>query len=145
MNSSRTRWPGALGAIIDTSTSGGRVDLAEMNVESVREHQRLAGGQVRLDVAVVEIALDVIGDQDHDHVGGFGGFGGGQDAQPGGFRLRFALAAFVQADHDVDAGIAQIQRVRVTLAAVADNRDRLAFEQRQVAVFFVETLCSGLA
>ena len=29
---------------------------------------------------------------------------------------------------DVDARIAQIQRVRVALAAVADNGDRLAFE-----------------
>ena len=38
-----------------------RRDLPEMNVEAVREHQRLAGGQVRRDVARVKIALHVIG------------------------------------------------------------------------------------
>ena len=35
------------------------------------------------------------------------------------------LLVLGQADHDVQARIAQVQRVRVTLAAVADNRDGL--------------------
>ena len=65
-----------------------RRDLAEVDVEAVREHERLAGGHVRRDVVVVEVALDVIGDQDHDHVGGLGGVGGGQDLEAGGFGLR---------------------------------------------------------
>ena len=38
----------------------------------------------------------------------------------------------------IEARIAQIQRMRVPLAAVADNGDRLAFEQRKIAVFFVK-------
>ena len=61
-------------------------------------------------------------------VGGLGGVGGGHDLEAGGFGLRPALAAGVQADHDVDARIAQIQRVRVALAAVADDGDRRPFE-----------------
>ena len=32
----------------------------------------------------------------------------------------------MQSDHDIDAAIAQIQRVRVALAAVADNGYRLS-------------------
>ena len=67
---------------METSTFGGRLDLAEVDVEAVGEHQRLAGGQVRRDVLVVEVALDMIGDQDHDHVGGFGGFGGVRTFRP---------------------------------------------------------------
>ena len=64
----------------------------------------------------------------------------GENFQPGGFRFGLALAAFRQADNRIEAGIAQIQRMRVTLAAVADNGDRLAFEQRRIAVFFVVSL-----
>ena len=44
--------------------------------------------------------------------------------KPGGFGLGPALAARVQADDHAHAGIAQIQRVRVALASIADNRRR---------------------
>ena len=80
---------------------------------------------------VVEIALDVIGYQDHHDVGGFGGFGRRQHLESGGFGFGAALAAGGQADHHVEAGIAQVQRVRVALAAVADDGDFLAFEVRR--------------
>jgi hypothetical protein len=39
---------------METSTFGGRLDLAEVDVEAVREHERLAGGQMRRDVLVVK-------------------------------------------------------------------------------------------
>jgi hypothetical protein len=104
----------------------------------VGEHQRFAFGEVRGDVGFVEIALDVIGYQDHHHVGGFGGFGGRQTVQAGGFGLGAALAVRGQADDYVEAGIAQVQRVRVALAAVADDGDFLAFEGVDVSVFFVK-------
>src|SRR6058998_2956623 len=101
-------------------------DLPEVDVESMREHERLAGRHVRRDLGVVEIALDVIGNQDHDHLGRFGCVGGGHDFQSGGFRLGPGLAARVEPDHYVDARIAQVERVRMTLAAVADDRYWLA-------------------
>ena len=69
--------------------------------------------------------------------GGLGGFGGGQDLQAGGFGLGPALAAGVEADHHVDAGIAQVQRVGVALAAVADDGDRAALQVIEISVFFV--------
>src|ERR1019366_8757183 len=43
-----------------------------------------------------------------------------------------------QADHDAHAGVLQVQRVGVTLGAVADNRDGLAVEQMEVRVVVVE-------
>ena len=54
----------------------GRRNLPKVDVESVSEHQRLASRKMRLDVAFVEIALDVIGDQDHHCVSGLSGFAG---------------------------------------------------------------------
>ena len=58
---------------METSTSAGGCDLPEVNVEAVGEHQRLARGQVRRDLALVQIALDMIGHQNHHGVGGLGG------------------------------------------------------------------------
>ena len=119
---------------------GRRIDLPEVNVEAVREHQRLAGGQMRRDVALIQVALHVIGNQHHHDVGCLGGIGRRQHAQPGRFGLGAALARFRQAHHDLQAGIAQIQRMRVPLAAVADNPDGLTFEEADIAVLFVVTL-----
>src|ERR1700680_4736397 len=60
--------------------------------------------------------------------------------QPSRLRLGPALAFPRQSDDHIQAGIAQVQRVRVTLAPVADNRDGLALEQCQIAVLLVITL-----
>jgi hypothetical protein len=46
----------------------------------------------------------------------------------------------MQSDHHGYAGIAQVQRMRVTLASVADDRHRLALQQGEISVIFVETL-----
>ena len=108
---------------------GGRLDLAEVDVESVGEHQRFAGGQMRGDVLVIQVALDMIGDQDHDHIGGFGGFGSVEATlRPAASALARDLLLGIEPDHHVDAGIAQVQGVRVTLAAIADDCDGSAFE-----------------
>ena len=53
-------------------------------------------------------------------------------------RLRRALR---QPDPDVDAGVAQGQRVRVALAAVAEHRDVAPLDDRQVGVVVVVDLC----
>ena len=102
---------------------GGRSDGAEVDVEAVGEHERLAGGHVGSDLVVIEIGLYVIGHQDHHHVGRLSGIGGGKDFESGGLGLGGALAAGAETDHYIDAGIAQIQSVGVALAAVADDGD----------------------
>ena len=60
--------------------------------------------------------------------------------QPGRFRLRAAVARRGQAHHNVQPRIAQIQRVCVTLAAIADNPDGLTFKEADIAILFVVTL-----
>ena len=105
-----------------------RLNLPEVNIEAVGEHQSLTLGHVRRDFARVQIALDMIRDQDHHHIGGLRGVGGGKNLEPGRFRLGRALASFVQSNHYVHAAIAQIERVGVALAAVADDRYRLVLQ-----------------
>ena len=72
-NSLRTRWPGPLGATRAQSTPSGGHDLAEVDVEPVRAEQQVAGPEVRLDVAGVDVALHLVGQQDIHQVAGLGG------------------------------------------------------------------------
>src|SRR5579862_3688823 len=87
---------------------GRRFDEAEMDVEAVGEHQGFALGQVGRNVGGIEVALDVIGYEDHHHVGGLGGFGGRQDSEPGGGCFGAALAVLRESDDDVESGIAEV-------------------------------------
>jgi hypothetical protein len=99
-----------------------------MDVEAVREHERLARSEMRRDLLLIQIRLDMIGDQNHDDIGGFGGLGGIGHFETGGFRLGARFAAGIEPDHHIHAGIAQVEGVRVTLAAIADDCDGAAFE-----------------
>jgi hypothetical protein len=82
----------------------------------------------------------LVGREDHDQVGLLRGLARGEDAQALGLGLVAALRPGLQPDPDVDAGVAQGQRVGVALAALADHRDVLALDQAQVGVVVVEHL-----
>ena len=131
---------GALRRDHDHVDVGRRLDVAEPDVEAVPEGERLAGGQVRLDGLGVDVPLHVVRGQDHDHVG-LGRRLGRRDhpqALVGG--LHPGLRALGQPDPDVDARVAQAQRVRVPLRAVADDGDLAPLDDRQVGVVVVEDL-----
>jgi hypothetical protein len=120
-----------------------RLDVAEADVEAVREEQRVALGDVRRDRLGVELALLVVRHEDHDHVGLLDRLGGRHDAQPLGLRLGAAPAVLVEPDADVDPRVAQAQRVRVTLAAVAQDGDLPSGDHGQVGVVVVVHLGHG--
>ena len=65
---------GALGGDHEHVHVRGRYDLAEVDVEAVGERQGLALGQVGRDILLVHIRLLLVGDQDHDDIGGLSGF-----------------------------------------------------------------------
>ena len=111
-----------------------RVDLAEADVEPVREEQGLPLRQIRRDGLVVHLLLRVIGRQDDDEVGFLRRFRRRHDAQPFLLGDGAALRALGEADADVDAGIAKRERVRVPLAAVANDRDAAAGQAGEVGV-----------
>ena len=107
-----------------------------MNVEAVREQQRRAFLQVRLDV-FVELRLRRVRREDRDEADAFDGFGGRLDGEAVALRLRRRVAVGSHADDDVVAGIAQIHRMRAALAAVAEHRNFLAAERARIDIRFV--------
>jgi hypothetical protein len=72
---------------MNTSTSLPGLDLVEVDVEAVREEQRVAGLEVRRDLLAVDGALHLVGQQDHHEVAGLGGLGDLEHPQAGGLGL----------------------------------------------------------
>jgi hypothetical protein len=88
-----------------------------VHVEAVGEHQRGAlldvGG---FDVVLVDGGDLLVGQQDHDDVGGLHGVGHFGDLQAGLLDLGPGGAALAQADHDLHAAVVQVLRVGMALA-----------------------------
>ena len=82
-----------------------RFDAAEMNVEAVSEHQHVALFQVRLDIFLVHISLQLIVDQDHDDICFFCSLCCGIYFKALCLSLCPGLAALVQTDDDVTSGL----------------------------------------
>ncbi|BAS17472.1 hypothetical protein AHiyo8_57750 [Arthrobacter sp. Hiyo8] len=102
------------------------------------EGKGLAGGQLVLDGVVVDRALVLVRCQDHDDVGPFGGVGNVLDREACVLGLCDRLRAFFERDDNLDAGVAQVQRVGVALGTVADNGNLATLDDRQVCVVVVE-------
>ena len=126
-----------MGATIATSTSGGRVDLVEVDREAVREQQQVARRDAVADLALPHLGLLLVGQQDHHDVALAGGVRHVEHAQSLGLGVLAAGRVGPQADDDVDARLLQVQGVRVALRAVAEDRDGLALELREVGVVLV--------
>ena len=117
---------------------GARLDQVEMHVEAVGEHQRRAVLHVLGEMIAVDVALQFVGREHHHHVGPFGGLGDLHHLELLAFGLLHAGRALAQRDRDVlDAAVAQVERVGMALAAVADDGDLLALDQVQVGVAIV--------
>jgi hypothetical protein len=117
------------------------LDGAEADVETMREHERLAGLEVGRDGLVVKFLLFGVRNEDHDDVGPSCGFGGSFDTETVFFGFGAGSAGFWQTDRDVAAAIAQIERVGVALRAITENRDLFGLNEREVGVLVVVKLC----
>src|SRR6202035_691412 len=80
---------------------------------------------------------------DHHEIPATRGLDHGQDLEPllAGVRDRGGVLA--QADHDVHAGVLQVERVGMSLRAVADDGDGLAVEESEVCVVVVDHWTAG--
>ena len=117
---------------------GARLDQVEVDVEPVREHQRRALLHVGGEVVAVDVGLQLVGREHHHHVGPLGGLGDLHHLELLALGLLDALRALAQRHrHVLDAGIAQVERVGMALAAIADDGDLLALDQVQVGVAIV--------
>ena len=112
---------------------GGRGDGAEADVEAVREHEGLAGGEVGLDVGVVDLGGGLVGREVHDDVGPLGDFGDGADDEAGFAGLLGVGGVGAEAYADVDAGVLEVEGVGVALRAVADDGDFFAWMRERSA------------
>jgi hypothetical protein len=114
---------------------GARLDQIEMHVQAVREQQRRAFLHVGMEVVAIDGALQFVRGQHHDDVGPFGGLGHVHDLELLGLGLLGGSRALAQRDrHLLHAGIPQVQRMGVALAAIADDGDLLALDEVQVGI-----------
>src|SRR6202040_1172845 len=110
------------------------LDLAEMDIESMREQERRAGLEAFPDAAV-ELLLRRVRHQDGDEVrarGRGGGFGNLQAILTGPLPAGAALA---YPDDDVVAAVPEVQRMGAPLAAIAQYGDARALQSPAVDVF----------
>ena len=111
----------------------------------MRERERVALVEVRLDVFAVDARLLGVGQQHHDHVGFLARLRGRDDTQAGLLGLRPRRRPLAQADAHVDAGVLQVQRVRVALRAVTEHGDLAPLEQGEVGVVVVVDRCGHVS
>src|SRR6266536_881458 len=126
-----------------------RDDPPEVDVQAVREEHRCARLEARRDLGLPYALLDMVRNEHGDDLRPADGVGDRRDLDPrflGGCARRAPLA---ETDDDLDAGVVQVERVRVSLAAEADDRD-LAVEKSELAVamngchVFASLLVSGV-
>ena len=94
----------------------------------------MPGFRFGADLRVPGRLLRGVRDRDHDDVGSGHGRAGVEHPETGLRGERAALRGRREADDDVDAGLAQVQRMGMALAAEPDDRDGLAGQRRQVRV-----------
>src|SRR5262245_53660485 len=111
-----------------------RLDLLEVNVEAVREEQGGALLQALLH-SVIQRFLREVRHQHRDKVSTLcclRGLGHGETFL---LRLLPALAVLSHPDHDVEARVLQVQRMRAALTAIPEDGDASALERFLVDVF----------
>ena len=115
-----------------------RLDQVEVHVEAVGEHDGRALFHVCDEMIAIDVGLQLVGGEHHHDVSPFGGLGYLQDLELFALGLFDALRALAQRHSDLlDAGVAQIERVGMALAAIADDGDLLALDKVQVGITIV--------
>ena len=121
-----------------------RLNAAEMNIKSMGKHQHIACLQIRLNILLVHVGLQLVVDQDHDHVSPLGSLSRGVHLKTLGLGLSPGLAPLIKPDDHIAPGLLGVEGVGMSLAAVADNRDGLAIQHRQITIFLIITAITQL-
>jgi len=108
-----------------------------VNIETVREHEHLAGTQVGTDLFGVQLGLGLIGNQDHDHIAPLGNISDGADFKTGLLRLDDGPGGGRKADLHLNAGILQVESMGMPLGAIADDGDLLGLDEGEVSILIV--------
>jgi hypothetical protein len=114
------------------------LDQVEVDIQAMGEHQRRAVLDVRSDLALVDVALQFVGREDHQGVGPRGRFRNAHDGQAVGLDLLGGGGVRAKGDGDVlDAAVAKIQRMCAALRAIAYDGDLLVQDASEVGVAVV--------
>ena len=114
------------------------VDLAEVDREPVGEQQEVAGRDAVADLLSQIWPCFSSGSSTITTSPRLAASATRLDPQAVDFGLGGRVGALAQADHDLHAGVLQVERVGVALRAVAEHRNGLAVELREVRVLVVD-------
>jgi len=117
-----------------------RRDLPVVDREAVAEEEHVAGREAVANALLPHLPVELVGDKHHHQIATAGGLDNRQHLEAMLARLRRRGRVRAQADDDLDARVLQVQGVGVALGAVADDRDGLSLQQREVGVVVVEHL-----
>ena len=121
-----------------------RLDQPEVDGIPGREVEHLALAQIGRDVVEVELALQLVGQQNQQDVRAPDRLGDAHHLEAVVAR-GIRVAVLDVADDDVQPGVAQVLRLRVALAAIAQGRDQLALQVFEIGVLRqVERVTPGL-
>ena len=107
------------------------------------EQEHVALGDAVADLLLPDVAVELVGQQDHHEVAAAGRLDDRQHLEALLARRRDRGRVLAQADDDVDAGVLEVERVGVALGAVADDGDGLAVEELEVCVVVVDHWRAG--
>ena len=106
-----------------------------MNVETVREQQSLARGQVRLDLALVDLRLHLILGKNLDDVGDCFAASAADHGLEAVLDREFVILRARQVGNDhVEPAVAQVLGLGMALAAVSDNGYLLSLQNVQICI-----------
>jgi len=123
-----------------TSTFAGGT-ICEMDVEAVREQERLARGQILFDLVLVDLRLDLVLGEDLNDVTLRRCLRGAHGGEPMLDRLVPVRSSRKVADDDVHAAVPEVLSLSVSLAAVTNDCDCLALQYIQICILIVVCLC----
>jgi hypothetical protein len=111
-----------------------RGSISPEHAEPVRDEQGAPGGEVRSDVAGVNLAVSHVGRKERDELCLARRLRRIRDAEAVGQRPLLGGAALPCADDYSEAAVAQVARMGAALAAIADDRYGRTFQARLVGV-----------
>src|SRR5918998_1020574 len=114
------------------------LDLAVVDAEAVAEQERVAGRDPVGDLLPIDLAVLLVGQQDHHDVPARGGLRDVEHLEAVFAGLAGGRRVGPEAYDDADARVLEVLRVGVALGAVAQDRDGLAVEQGEISVVVVE-------
>ena len=116
-----------------------------MHVQAVCKCNGRAFTDIVVDIFFVSFGLQFIRHGEHDDIGPSGCFCNAHSFQAFAFRFCNRSRPFTQRNHEVfRTAVAQVQRMGMALAAIAENGDFFVFDQIYIAIAIIINAHSGV-